>query len=261
MGIINVTPDSFSDGGLFFDPDRAIEYGLKLESEGADILDIGGESTRPGSLPVPAEDELKRVIPVIKGLSAHVKIPISIDTYKANVAELSVKAGASIINDVSALRFDYKMIKVAIEYNTPVVLMHMLGTPQDMQEKPFYKDVVQEVYDFLKERIEYAEDGGIKRDNIIIDPGIGFGKSMEDNLSLIKHLDIFKDLRCPVLIGHSRKSFIGHILDVPVKERIYGTAAVTALAITRGANIIRVHDVKAMKQVAKMADAILKNQK
>lgn len=258
MGIINVTPDSFSDGGLFFDPDRAIEYGLKLESEGADIIDIGGESTRPGSLPVSAEDEIKRVIPVIKGLSAHVKIPISIDTYKSKVAELAIQAGASIINDVSALRFDRNMIKVAIEYNTPVVLMHILGTPQDMQKKPVYKDVVHEVYDFLKERIEYAEKCGIKRENIITDPGIGFGKRLKDNLSIIKHLDVFSGLCCPVLIGPSRKSFIGEILDVPAGERIYGTAAVTALAITRGANIIRVHDVKAMKQVAKMTDAIMR---
>lgn len=258
MGIINVTPDSFSDGGLFFDPDRAIEYGLKLESEGADIIDIGGESTRPGSLPVSAEDEIKRVIPVIKGLSAHVKIPISIDTYKSKVAELAVKAGALIINDVSALRFDQNMINVAKEYNTPVVLMHILGTPHDMQRKPVYRDVVHEVYDFLKERIEYAEKYGMKRDNIILDPGIGFGKRLKDNLSLIKHLDVFSSLRCPVLIGPSRKSFIGEILDVPAGERIYGTAAVTAFAITRGANIIRVHDVKAMKQVAKMTDAVLK---
>lgn len=258
MGIINVTPDSFSDGGLFFDPDRAIEYGLKLESEGADIIDIGGESTRPGSLPVSAEDEIKRVIPVIKGLSAHVKIPISIDTYKSKVAELAVKAGALIINDVSALRFDQNMINVAKEYNTPVVLMHILGTPHDMQRNPVYRDVVHEVYDFLKERIEYAEKYGMKRDNIILDPGIGFGKRLKDNLSLIKHLDVFSSLRCPVLIGPSRKSFIGEILDVPVEERGYGTAAVTALAITRGANIIRVHDVKAMKQVAKMTDAIMR---
>lgn len=258
MGIINVTPDSFSDGGLFFDPDRAIEYGLKLESEGADIIDIGGESTRPGSFPVSAEDEIKRVIPVIKGLSAHVKIPISIDTYKSKVAELAVKAGALIINDVSALRFDQNMINVAKEYNTPVVLMHILGTPHDMQRKPVYRDVVHEVYDFLKERIEYAEKYGMKRDNIILDPGIGFGKRLKDNLSLIKQLDVFSSLRCPVLIGPSRKSFIGEILDVPAGERIYGTAAVTAFAITRGANIIRVHDVKAMKQVAKMTDAIMR---
>lgn len=259
MGIINVTPDSFSDGGLFFDPDRAIEYGLKLESEGADILDIGGESTRPGSLPVPLEEEINRVIPVIKGLSAHVKIPISIDTYKSRVAELAIQAGASIINDVSALRFDNNMINTAIEYNTQVVLMHILGTPQDMQKNPVYKDVVQDVYDFLKERIEYAEKCGIKRDNIIIDTGIGFGKRLKDNISLIRNLDKFSGLSCPVLIGASRKSFIGEILDVPVQERTYGTAAVTALAITRGANIIRVHDVKAMKQVAKMTDAIIRS--
>ncbi len=256
MGIINVTPDSFSDGGLFFDQERAIEYGLKLEAEGADIIDIGGESTRPGSIPVSVEDEIKRVIPVIKGLFAHVKIPISIDTYKSEVAELAVKAGASIINDVSALRFDPDMVKVAGEYNTPVVLMHMLGKPQDMQKSPFYADVVQEVYDFLKERKEYAENNGIKRENIIIDPGIGFGKRIIHNLALIKHIDLFRELQCPVLIGPSRKSFIGEILNLSVDKRVYGTAAVVVLAITKGANIIRVHDVKAMKQVVKMTDAI-----
>ncbi|MDD5434745.1 MAG: dihydropteroate synthase [Nitrospira sp.] len=258
MGIINVTPDSFSDGGLFFDPDKAVEYGLKLEADGADIIDIGGESTRPGSLPVSAEDEIKRVIPVIKGLAAHVKIPISIDTYKSEVAELAVKAGASIINDISALRFDPDMVNVAREYNATVVLMHMLGTPQDMQKNPFYSDVILEVHDFLRERTEYAEKNGIKRDNIVIDPGVGFGKRLIHNIALIRHLDVFQSLQCPVLIGPSRKSFIGEILNVPVDERVYGTAAVVALLITKGANIIRIHDVKAMKQVAKMTDAILK---
>lgn len=258
MGIINVTPDSFSDGGLFFDPDKAVEYGLKLEADGADIIDIGGESTRPGSLPVSAEDEIRRVIPVIKGLAAHVKIPISIDTYRSEVAELAVKAGASIINDISALRFDPDMVNVAREYNTTVVLMHMLGTPQDMQRNPSYSDVIHEVYDFLRERIEYTEKNGITPDKIVIDPGVGFGKRLIHNLTIIRHLDVFKSLQCPVLIGPSRKSFIGEILNVPVGDRVYGTAAVVALSINKGADIIRIHDVKAMKQVAKMTNAILK---
>lgn len=258
MGIINVTPDSFSDGGLFVDPDRAVEYGIRLEADGADIIDLGGESTRPGALPVTAEDEIKRTIPVIKGLSGHVNIPISIDTYKSEVAELAIKAGASIINDVSALRFDPEMVNVAREYDTPVVLMHMLGTPQNMQTNPVYGDIVQEVYNFLRERIEYAVKSGIRRDNIIIDPGIGFGKRLAHNLTLIKHLEVFQDLGCPLLIGPSRKAFIGDLLDVPVNERSYGTAAVVALSITKGANIVRVHDVLAMKHVVKMTDAILK---
>lgn len=258
MGIINVTPDSFSDGGLFVDPDRAVEYGIRLEADGADIIDLGGESTRPGALPVTAEDEIKRIIPVIKGLSGCVNIPISIDTYKSEVAELAIKAGASIINDVSALRFDPEMVNVAREYDIPVVLMHMLGKPHNMQTNPVYGDIVQDVYNFLRERIEYAEKSGIRRDNIIIDPGIGFGKRPAHNLTLIKHLEVFQDLGCPLLIGPSRKAFIGEVLDVPVNERLYGTAAVVAYSVTRGANIVRVHDVLAMKHVVKMTDAILK---
>lgn len=256
MGVMNVTPDSFSDGGLFFDHEKALKRGIELEAEGADIIDIGGESTRPGAIPVPAEEELQRVIPVIKSLSSHVKVPISVDTYKAGVARLAIEAGASIINDISALRFDPDMVKIVREYKTPVVLMHMLGRPRDMQVNPVYGDVVREVYDFLVERIEFAERSGIRREDIIVDPGIGFGKRLAHNLSLLKHLDIFKGLGCPVLIGPSRKSFIGEVLDLPVGKRMEGTAAVVAAAIMKGANIIRVHDVRAMKYVAKMVDAI-----
>ncbi len=256
MGIINVTPDSFSDGGLFFDPGKAVNHGLALEAEGADIIDVGGESTRPGAMPVPAEEEIKRVIPVIKALSTQVKVPLSIDTYKAEVAGLAIEAGASIINDISALRFDPDMVNVAREYKTPVVLMHMLGSPRDMQRNPVYDDVVQDVYHFLRERIAYAEGNGIRHEDIIIDPGIGFGKRLPHNLSLIKHLEVFKGLHCPILIGPSRKSFIGEILMQPVDERIEGTAAIVAIAIMKGANIIRVHDVKVMKAIARMADAI-----
>ena len=256
MGIINVTPDSFSDGGLFFDSGKAVDHGLALEAEGADIIDVGGESTRPGAMPVPAEEEIKRVIPVIKALSAKVKVPISIDTYKAEVAKLAIEAGASIINDISALRFDPDMVNVAREYKTPVVLMHMLGSPRDMQMNPAYDDVVQDVYHFLRERIEYAERNGIRHEEIIIDPGIGFGKRLHHNLSLIKHLEVFKGLHCPILIGPSQKSFIGEILRQPVDERIEGTAVIVAIAIMKGANIIRVHNIKVMKAIAKMVDAI-----
>lgn len=256
MGIINVTPDSFSDGGLFFDSEKAVEHGLILEAEGADILDIGGESTRPWAMPVSAEEEIKRVIPVIKALSDRVKVPISIDTYKAEVATMAVEAGASIINDISSLRFDPEMVNAVRKYKTPVIFMHMLGRPGDMQINPVYKDVVQDVYEFLRERIEYAEEMGIRRDDIIIDPGIGFGKRLAHNLSLIRHLNIFKGLCCPILIGPSRKSFIREVLNRPVDDRIEGTAAVVAIAVMKGANIVRVHDVKMMKNVARMADAI-----
>lgn len=251
-----MTPDSFSDGGLFFDPGKAVEHGLALEAEGADILDVGGESTRPGAMPVPVEEEIKRVIPVIQALSTQVKVPLSIDTYKAEVARLAIAAGASIINDISALRFDPDMVHIARDYKTPVVLMHILGSPRDMQNNPVYDDVVQDVYHFLKERIEYAEMNGIRHEDIIIDPGIGFGKRLPHNLSLIKHLEVFKGLRCPILIGPSRKSFIGEVLRQPVDERIEGTAAVVAVAVMKGASIIRVHDVKAMKSVIRMAEAI-----
>lgn len=256
LGVINVTPDSFSDGGLFFDHEKALKGGIELEAEGADILDIGGESTRPGAIPVSVEEEIQRIIPVIKSLSAHVKVPISVDTYKARVARLAIEAGASIINDISALRFDPDMVNVVREYKTPVVLMHMLGRPRDMQANPVYGNVVKDVYDFLRERIEFAERSGIRREDIIIDPGIGFGKRLAHNLSLIKHLDVFRDFGCPVLIGPSRKSFIGEVLDLPVGKRVEGTAAVVAVSIMKGANVIRVHDVRAMKYVARMVDAI-----
>ena len=256
MGIVNVTPDSFSDGGLFFDPEKALAHGLELEAEGADIIDVGGESTRPGATPLSAEDEIRRVIPVVKALAGRVKVPVSIDTYKAEVARMAVDAGASIINDISAMRFDPDMASVVREYKTPVVLMHMLGKPGNMQINPVYEDVVQDVCNFLRERIEYAEKNNIRRDDIIIDPGIGFGKRLDHNLLLIKHLEVFKGLGCRVLIGPSRKAFIGEILNRPVNERTYGTAAVVAIAVMKGANIVRVHDVKVMKSIVRMADAV-----
>lgn len=256
MGVINITPDSFSDGGLFFDPEKAFEHGLRLEAEGADILDIGGESTRPGAVPLPVEEEIRRVIPVVQSLSTRVKVTISIDTYKAEVARLAIEAGASIVNDISALRFDPEMVNIVKKYKTSVVLMHMLGRPDNMQVNPVYKDVVKEVYEFLKERVDFAEGNGINKEKVIIDPGIGFGKRLNDNILLIRHLEVFKELNCPVLIGPSRKSFIGEILNLPVKERFHGTAAVVAIAIMKGVNIIRVHDVREMKQLAKMADSI-----
>lgn len=260
MGIINVTPDSFSDGGLFSCADEAAEYGKAMVKDGADILDVGGESSRPGSDPVSIEDELNRVISVIKKLKKAVSVPVSIDTTKAVVARKAVESGAEIINDISAMRFDNKMPAVAAGCGTPVILMHMKGTPKDMQTGDLkYRSISGEIIAFLKERIEKAESCGINSGNIIIDPGIGFGKTAGDNAKLLKHLGEFKSLGKPILVGTSRKSFIGKITgeEDPTK-RTYGTAATVTAAIINGANIIRVHDIKAMKHVAAMADAIVR---
>lgn len=260
MGILNVTPDSFSDGGLFFHKDDAVEMALKMQDDGADIIDIGGESTRPGAKNISAREEIRRVVPVIKALAGKIKIPISIDTYKASVAEEAVAAGASIINDISGLRFDRRMPKLAARYKVPVVIMHIKGTPRNMQRNPEYRALIPEITDYLCEGIEIARDAGVSDDMIIIDPGIGFGKTVEHNLEIIKRLDDFTGFEKPILLGHSRKSFIGKILnDVPVTERLEGTAAAAAVGIFNGANIIRVHDVREMVRAARIADAIKKS--
>ncbi len=257
MGILNVTPDSFSDGGLYYEPEKAIEHALKLIEDGADIIDIGGESTRPGSEPVPEEEELKRVIPVIKRLRRESKIPISIDTYKSKVARQALDAGASMVNDISGLRFDPEMKKVVAEYKVPVVLMHIKGTPKTMQTNPSYEALIPEIMDYLREGIMIALESGIREDLIIIDPGIGFGKTFEHNLAIIKNLHEFTYLEKPILIGPSRKAFIGKILgDVPPSMRLEGTLGAVAVAIFNGANIVRVHDVKETVKVAKVVDAI-----
>ncbi|MEW6410728.1 MAG: dihydropteroate synthase [Nitrospirota bacterium] len=258
MGVLNVTPDSFSDGGLYIDPSRAVERALEMEEEGADLIDIGGESSRPGSDPVSEEEEIKRVVPVIEKLSHRLKIPISVDTSKSRVAKIAVKAGASIINDISGLRLDPEMVHVVADSGIPVVIMHMKGTPKDMQVNPTYNNVVSEVIEFLKERIKVAIDEGVSKDKIIIDPGIGFGKTVEHNIVILRRLDEFKVLGRPILIGTSRKSFIGKILDLEVNERIEGTAATVAVAILKGAALIRAHDVKEMVRVARMTDAIIR---
>jgi dihydropteroate synthase len=258
MGILNVTPDSFSDGGRFLKIEDAIRRGIKMAEEGADIIDVGGESTRPRSDPIGIEEELSRVIPVIKGLSKEINVPISIDTYKSEVAKKALDAGAEMINDISALRFDPKMKEVVDEYQVPIVLMHIKGTPKNMQVHPYYDDVIKEIIEYLKESIQLAKDAGIKEENIIIDPGIGFGKRLEDNLNILKNLKKFSILNCPLLIGPSRKSFIGKILDLPVEERLEGSLAALAVAIMNGANIVRVHDVKESKRVAGIVDAILR---
>jgi dihydropteroate synthase len=257
MGILNVTPDSFSDGGKFFKLDDAVKQGIKMAEEGADIIDVGGESTRPGSNPLTVEEELSRVIPVIEALSKEVDIPISIDTYKARVAKEALDAGAQMMNDISALRVDPEMKKVAAEYDVPIVLMHIKGTPKNMQENPYYEDVIGEITEYLQDSIKIATDAGVDAGKIIIDPGIGFGKRLEDNLNILKNLKKFSILGCPILIGCSRKSFIGKILDLSVEERLVGSLAALAVAVMNGANIVRVHDVKESKRVAQMVDTLL----
>lgn len=257
MGVINVTPDSFSDGGLYYRRDVAVEHALRLADEGADIIDIGGESTRPGSEPVSPDEEIQRTIPVIEILAKKVNIPISIDTCKAAVAKRALDAGASIVNDISGLRADPEMPEVIARQKVPVVIMHIKGKPKDMQVNPVYEALIPEIIDYLRGGIRLAVESGIKEDMIILDPGIGFGKTFDQNLEILKNLNEFALLGKPLLVGPSRKAFIGKILgDLPVSDRLEGTAAAAAIAIMNGANIIRVHDVKEMVRVARVADAI-----
>ena len=258
MGILNVTPDSFSDGGLHFRENDAVKRGLEMVNEGVDIIDVGGESTRPFSDPLPLEEELKRVIPVIAALSQETDIPISIDTYKSEVASQAFEAGAKMVNDISALRFDPKMGPLVAEAGLPIVLMHMKGTPKNMQANPTYENLFGQIIGFLSNAMEQAVKIGIKRDLIIIDPGIGFGKSFDDNLKIIKGLNRFSSLGQPILVGTSNKSFIGHILDLPVESRETGTMATIAAAVMNGANIVRVHNVKAARETVTIIDAIMK---
>lgn len=257
MGILNVTQDSFSDGGLYFDKSAAIKRAIQMVEEGADIIDIGGESTRPGAEPVTVEEELRRTIPVIEVLAKEINVPISIDTYKSEVAKKALDAGASIVNDISGLRFDPEMAKVVSEYKVPVVIMHIKGRPKDMQQNPVYEALIPEIMDYLREGIRLAKESGVSEDKIIIDPGIGFGKTFNQNLEIINNLREFTLLEKPILIGLSRKAFIGKILgNVSVTDRLEGTAAAVAISIMNGANIIRVHDIKEMVRVARVADAI-----
>ncbi len=257
MGVVNVTPDSFSDGGRFLDPQRAANHGLKLISEGADILDVGGESTRPGARPVSESEELERVIPVIRSLRRSTDIPLSIDTTKAAVASAALDEGADIVNDISALRSDPGMARIIAGAGAGVILMHMQGTPLTMQRAPHYDDLVDEIRSFLQERTETAASSGIPEEGIIIDPGIGFGKTCEHNLTLLRSLEAFTDLGRPLCIGLSRKSFIGKVLDLPVEERLEGTIAAAVLSISLGASILRVHDVREVTRAVQLAEAIL----
>jgi dihydropteroate synthase len=258
MGIVNVTPDSFSGDGLGSDVEAAIAQGKRMVEEGADLLDIGGESTRPGSEPVSEEDELRRVLPVIEGLARQAEVPISIDTYKSSVARAGVTAGASIVNDISGLHHDPQMAKIAAEAGAAVIIMHIQGTPRDMQKDPKYADVIGEISDYLAEGIATAEAAGVTREQIVVDPGIGFGKTLEHNLEILRRLREFRALGCAVMVGTSRKSMIGRILDLPADQRVEGTAATVALAIAAGVDIVRVHDVKEMLRVARVADAIVR---
>jgi len=260
MGVINVTPDSFSDGGFYFDKKKAVERGLELVKQGADILDVGGESTRPGSDAISPEEELKRIMPVISELREKTNVLISVDTTKSKVAEAALGAGADIINDISAFRFDDRMPLIATETGAPVVLMHMKGVPKTMQSNPFYEDLFQEIRCFLEERIATAEAYGIKRENIIVDPGIGFGKSLEHNLSIINNLNFLEELDRPILVGISRKSFIGKILNLPPQERMEGTIASAVLSVLKGAHILRVHDVEPVRRAVSVAEAIMKEE-
>jgi len=256
MGILNVTTDSFSDGGQFIDRDIAVNHALEMEKSGADIIDIGGESTRPGAEPVTMEEELDRVISIIEGIRSNSNVCISIDTYKADVADKALSAGADMVNDISGLQFDERMVNVVRAANVPVIIMHIKGTPRNMQQDPHYENLMEEIVAYFQERVEFCHEHGIKNENIILDPGIGFGKRLQDNFELLRELKQISDLGFPVLSGPSRKSFIGLTLDLPVDERVEGTAAAVTASILNNANIVRVHDVKEMKRVATITDTI-----
>lgn len=255
MGIVNVTPDSFSDGGKFNTTEKAIEHALQLVEEGADILDIGGESTRPGADPVPLDEELKRVIPVIEGLR-DVGVPLSIDTYKPQVMQAAITAGADIVNDVCALR-EPQALEIVATSQAGVCLMHMQGRPQTMQADPQYDDVVSEVTDFLKARLDAAEQAGIDRSRIVLDPGFGFGKRTAHNLTLLNHLNDIQALGLPLLIGLSRKSVLGQVVGSSVDERIHASIAASVVSVMKGANIVRVHDVKPTIDALKIVQAVM----
>jgi dihydropteroate synthase len=259
MGIVNVTPDSFSDGGEFLDQTRAIEQGLRLVDDGADLLDVGGESTRPGAVPVGEEEEIRRVVPVIGEVARRVSVPISIDTTKAAVARHALDAGAAIVNDISGLRFDPHMPEVCAHAQAGIVCMHMQGTPQTMQIDPRYADVVREVADYLAQRLAALEACGIARERVVIDPGIGFGKTPDHNLTILKNIARFRALGRPVLIGHSRKRFLAKILGRTLDETSSATLGVSVAAALAGADLLRVHDVRATRDVLAACWAVLRD--
>jgi dihydropteroate synthase len=258
MGVLNVTPDSFSDGGRYYETDEAVEHGLQMARDGADIIDVGGESTRPFSQKLSVSEEIDRVIPVIGALRDLLSIPISIDTYKSEVAREALRAGASIINDISALRFDPQMASVAAQGDGPLILMHMKGTPENMQVNPSYDDLISEISRFLKGAIERSVAAGVREELILVDPGIGFGKTFEHNLRIIRELSRFRSLGRPVLLGTSNKAFIGHILQKGINERETGTMATVAAGVMNGAQVVRVHNVKKAVETVRIIDAIMR---
>lgn len=257
MGVINCTPDSFYAGSQTPDVGSAVESALRMVEEGADILDIGGESSRPGAEPVSEDEEVRRVLPVIEKLRPQIKIPISIDTVKAGVARRAFEAGADMLNDISALQLDSAIAEVAASFNAAVVLMHIKGKPKNMQANPSYENVVGEISEYLQHRIEHATRYGIKRENLVVDPGIGFGKRLQDNYEIIRRLGEFGKLGRPILVGPSRKSFIGRVLNLPPAETLEGTIAAATAAILNGADMLRVHDVNAVKRAAMIADYLV----
>jgi len=256
IGVLNITPDSFFDGGKHATQKKAVDHALRMEEDGAHIIDVGGESSRPFSTPVSLDEELKRVIPVIEGIRERSKIPISVDTCKARVAREAYGAGADIVNDISGLMHDPEMAQAVSALRARVVIMHMRGTPETMQVSPYYDDVISEINAFFEERIRFASSKGIKKDALILDPGIGFGKRVEDNLKIIKHLETFKKFDLPLLIGTSMKGFIGKVTGSTLKGRVEGTLGSVAISIWNGADIVRVHDVKKTKKVVSLVEAI-----
>jgi len=266
MGVLNVTPDSFSDGGEHFSVDDAVKHAFSMEKNGADIIDIGGESTRPGATSISVKEEMDRIIPVIEQIIGEISVPISIDTYKSEIAKNALDLGVDMINDISALRVDKNLAGIVAEYEVPICLMHMKGNPKSMQINPVYDDVVKEIYDFLKERAEFAIFCNIKKENIIVDPGIGFGKrtggEIEDNCEILRRLYELKDLGFPIMIGASRKKFIVNICGdddpLPVSDRLEGSLAAACLAVANGADIVRVHDVKETRRCVDLVDCIIR---
>ena len=257
MGILNITPDSFYDGNRYLLHDFALKRAVQMYEDGADIIDIGGESTRPGAQPVSLDEELERILKPIEQIKKEIPVTLSIDTYKSKVAEEACKLGVDIVNDISGLTFDENLIEVVQRYNKKIIIMHIKGTPRNMQVDPYYENVVEEIKDFLKEQINYAESNGVPGENIIIDPGIGFGKRLDDNLNIIKNLNKFRELNLPVCIGVSRKSFIGKILDVDADERLEGSLASSVLSAVNGADILRVHDVKETHRALQVTESIV----
>lgn len=257
MGILNLTPDSFSDGGQYQSPSQALTRAKEMVAEGADIIDLGAESTRPGSVPISVDEECSRLLPALKMIREELPIPISVDTYKSQVASEALKLGADIINDISGLHFDPKLAGTIREFNAACVIMHIKGTPKDMQKDPFYENLWDEIIGYLKSGLARAQAAGIKPERIVVDPGIGFGKRLSDNYKIIKELDRLKVLGRPILIGPSRKSFIGLTLNLPVGDRLEGSIAASVLAIVNGACILRVHDVRSIRRAATLTDAIL----